>query len=51
MEIINLESTALIESLGLILASLAVCLCVLMPFKPFKAKRSENNAKLASKKA
>lgn len=51
MELIELESTALIESLGLILSSIAVCLSMFLPFKPFKAKRSENNAKLSSKKS
>lgn len=38
MEMINLESTALIESLGLILASIAVCVSSFFPFKPLKAK-------------
>lgn len=51
MELIELESTAIIESLGLILSSIAVCLSVLLPFKPFKAKRQENKTQLASKKS
>lgn len=51
MEMIELESTALIESVGLILSTLAVAFSVLVPYNPFKSKKNSSKEKLTSKKA
>lgn len=45
MEVIELEASALIESLGLILSSVVVGLTVFFPLNPFKAKDKNSTSK------